>query len=513
MSRETTYPTATLPEIVGADGLLTDGDWVESKDQDAAGTIRLTQLADVGDGVFRDRSDRWMNDEQAARLNVTYLKEGDVLVARMPDPLGRACVCPRLPTQAVTVVDVCIVRAPHQNSRWIAFALNSPQARSRIASFQSGSTRKRISKKNLSTIPLPMPGREMQDRIAAEIEKQFTRLDAAVANLERVKANLKRARASVLKAAVEGRLVPTEAALARAEGRDYEPASVLLERILAERKRKHAEANGKKKYQPPVEPDTDGLPELPEGWVWATVDQCGLVSGGVTKNAKRAVLPLKLPYLRVANVYANELRMEEVKEIHLAQAEVERCLLQRGDLLVVEGNGSLDQIGRAAVWDAQVDPCVHQNHLIKVRPLRPWLSRWTLWWMLSPGGRTQVEKVASSTSGLHTLSILKVGKLPVPVPPADEAGVIVAEVERRVSILDAVVVAVEHNLARCNRLRQSILKRAFEGKLIPQDPNDEPAAELLARIHASAEAANPECQRKKTSAAKKSTRSKKQATV
>jgi type I restriction enzyme, S subunit len=204
------YLMQTLPEITGDRGLLTDGDWVESKDQDPSGSVRLTQLADVGDGEFRDRSDRWMNDEQAARLNVTYLQAGDVLVARMPDPLGRACVCPRLPVRAVTVVDVCIVRAPDHNPRWLVHAINAPQTRAKIASFQAGSTRKRISKGNLSTIPIPVPDRATQDRIVAAIETHFSRLDAAVASLTRAKANVKRARASVLKAAVEGRLVPTE---------------------------------------------------------------------------------------------------------------------------------------------------------------------------------------------------------------------------------------------------------------------------------------------------------------
>ena len=127
-----------------------------------------------------------------------------------------------------------------------------------------------------------------QHRIVEAIESYFTRLDDAVATLERVQRNLKRYRASVLKAAVEGRLVPTEAELARAEGRDYEPASVLLERILAERRRRWEEAElakmkakgktpkddkWKAKYKEPVAPDTSNLPDLPEGWCWATVEQ------------------------------------------------------------------------------------------------------------------------------------------------------------------------------------------------------------------------------------------------
>jgi hypothetical protein len=104
------------------------------------------------------------------------------------------------------------------------------------------------------------------------IESYLTRLDAAVATLERVERNLKRYRASVLKSAVEGRLVPTEAALARQEGRDYEPASVLLERILTERRRRWSQSGEKSKYEDPAPPDTTNLPALPEGWCWASLE-------------------------------------------------------------------------------------------------------------------------------------------------------------------------------------------------------------------------------------------------
>jgi len=336
-----------------------------------------------------------------------------------------------------------------------------------------------------------------QRRIVEAIDAHFTRLDAAVSALERVRANLKRYRASVLKAACEGRLVPTEAELARREGRDYEPADVLLERILEERRaRWEAEelarlrAQGKepkddrwkRRYKEPEPPDTTGLPELPEGWVWANVEQIGEIIGGITKNRTRGKLPLKVPYLRVANVYANELRLDDVQEIGVTEAELERALLRQGDLLVVEGNGSRDQIGRVAVWDGSIDSCVHQNHLIKIRLVNVDWASYVLYWLLSPSGRDAIERVASSTSGLYTLSLSKVAAIPVPLPPDAERRRILAEVEKRITVLDAVGGEIATQLRRTTRLRQSILKRAFEGRLVPQDPSDEPASVLLERI-------------------------------
>jgi type I restriction enzyme S subunit len=206
------WALAAIGEMIAADGTFSDGDWVESKDQDPNGDVRLVQLADIGDGTYRDRSNRYLTSAKAIELGCTFLESGDLLIARMPDPLGRACVFPGDPKQCVTAVDVCIVRTGTESvdHRWLMFAVNSPGSRAAIASYQSGSTRKRISRRNLAKIQFPIPPLAEQQRIVAEIETQFTRLDAAVAALQRAQATLQRYKASVLKAACEGRLLPPE---------------------------------------------------------------------------------------------------------------------------------------------------------------------------------------------------------------------------------------------------------------------------------------------------------------
>ena len=338
----------------------------------------------------------------------------------------------------------------------------------------------RVPQQFLEAQKLPVPPTPEQKLIVERIDSYFSRLDHVTAALEQVRRNLKRYRASILKAAVEGRLVPTEAELARAEGRDYEPATVLLQRILAERRRRWEErklarmkAAGKipknnkwkAKYKEPAAPDTATLPPLPEGWCWAQVGQLGDVCGGLTQNSKRRDLRLQIPFLRVANVYADQVQLDTVREIGVTESEKERTQLVDGDLLIVEGNGSVDQIGRVALWKGEISPCVHQNHLIKVRFKPPALARWTLGWLLSPSGRTAIETIASSTSGLYTLSLSKVRHLPLPLPPLAEQDRIIQMVDQqrmRAKILGA---RCDVDVRRCNHLRQTVVEGAFHGRL------------------------------------------------
>jgi type I restriction enzyme S subunit len=359
--------------------------------------------------------------------------------------------------------------------RWLSWFVNAPQFRGQVYVLQAGSTRKRISRKNLGTIPLRVPPLQEQRRLVDEIEKQFTRLDAGVAALRRVQENLKHYRAAVLRAACEGRLVPTEAELARPENRSYESGDDLLKGILVERQERW---NGRGVYKQPVRPDVGALPQLPDGWVWARLEQLGVVFGGLTKNPRRAKLPRKVPYLRVANVYADELRLEDIETIGVDESELAKLLVEPGDLLIVEGNGSKSQIGRLAIWDGSIAPCVHQNHLIKVRLVNSLLGKWILHWLLSPAGRSLVEVVASSTSGLYTLSVNKVGDLPIAVPPLTEQKRIVEEIERRLSVVVELTTDVAANLRRATRLRQSVLHRAFLGTQAAQGQIDESPLEV-----------------------------------
>ena len=165
------WDTTTLADATSA-GLFTDGDWVESKDQDPNGDVRLIQLADIGDGFFVDKSRRYLTMEKAHQLRCTFLEEGDLLIARMPDPLGRCCLFPDISQPSVTVVDVCVVRASQITSnRYLNHAIATSDFRSQVLACASGTTRSRVSRGNLGRLELAMPPLAEQEAIAAELDQ------------------------------------------------------------------------------------------------------------------------------------------------------------------------------------------------------------------------------------------------------------------------------------------------------------------------------------------------------
>ena len=366
-----------------------------------------------------------------------------------------------------------------------------------LESQASGTTFLELSGGRAEQLLFPIAPAREQQRIVSKIDELFSRIDEGERALERVEKLVERYRQSVLKAAVTGELTRDWREKQAKSGAAIETGEALLARILIARRDaweraelgrmkakgiKPKDDKWKQKYTEPSPPDTSELPDLPEGWVWASVDQVGLVSGGLTKNQKRKDIEIQCPYLRVANVYTNRLDLSDVHMIGVAEGELDRVLLKKDDVLVVEGNGSIDQIGRVAIWDGSIDGCVHQNHLIKIRCSEVLPSWYVLVWCMSPAGRDYIRRVASSTAGLHTLSISKIQALPVPVPVAGELSIIRDQFEQMDSLVANQRASFKREALKSAALRQSVLKKAFSGNLLPQFPRDEPATVLLDRI-------------------------------
>ncbi len=378
-----------------------------------------------------------------------------------------------------------------------------------IEGLGGGTTFKEISGAAATKIPLVLPPLPEQRRIVAEIETQFTRLDASVAALRRAQANLKRYRASVLKDACEGRLVPTEAELARSEGREYEPAYVLLERILAER-RAHWESQEKRrgKYREPSAPDTSALPQLPKGWVWASLEQ--LVSGIRNGYSKRPVGDVGTAILRISAVRPMAVNLQDIRWVD-SKENLTDFLIHPRDLLFTRYNGNPGLVGVCGVVPDGTKGVLHPDKLIRATLVQQETMPAFVQVVANIGiSRDFLSQRVRTTAGQSGISGTDLKAMPIPLPPLAEQRRIVAEVERRLSVVQQAEATVEASLARAERLRQSILKQAFSGKLVPQDPDDEPASVLLERIKAEREA---EARASATSKGKSQRRGKRKATA
>ena len=417
------------------------------------------------------------------------VKAGSVLFSTVRTYLKNIAMVPEDLDGQIASTGFCVLSPSDQmNNGFIFYFVQHDDFVAKVNPIQRGTSYPAVRDSDVLAQSFPLPPLAEQHRIVAEIEKHFTRLDASVAALKRAQANLKRYRASVLKAACEGKLVPIEAELARAEGRAYEPATVLLERILAERGARW-EAQEKKrgrKYKEPVAPDTSDLPGLPEGWTWGTVGQLSSrIEYGTSTKAKS--LPSGIPVLRMGNIQDGELSFSDLKYLEDDHPETQKTILSHGDLLFNRTN-SAELVGKSAVYKDWHPKACFASYLIRVTFMSDIAPDYVCTFINSRDGRAYIAQVRNQQVGQANVNGTKLAAMPVPLPPLTEQQRIVAEIERRLSVIQQSEATVEASLTRADRLRQSILKQAFSGKLVPQDPGDEPASVLLERIKADREA-------------------------
>ncbi|MER9893776.1 restriction endonuclease subunit S [Mesorhizobium sp. M0119] len=421
------WATATVEELAGIDGLVSDGDWVESKDQDPAGEVRLTQLADIGDGDFRDRSARFMTRDAAKRLRCTYLEPRDVLIARMPDPIGRACVFPGLDQPAVTAVDVMIWRTDGvlAEAEWFVRWINSPAIRKAMFDRAGGTTRQRIAGGRIKELELPVPPKAEQRRIVERLVALTTRLVRARAELDQV-------------TLLTNQLRSTALSTARAE---LVAAAVSIADL----------AN-------------------------STFD------GPFGSNLKSAdYVPSGVRVIRLENI--GHLRFIADKESFISAQKYEaltRHTLKPGDILF---SSFVDRNVRVCQVPADFNGiAINKADCFTIRPNTEVCdARFVTYMLASPETYEAMKaKVHGATRPRIGLSHLRDYELPLPdrkeqARIADQLDVVFARANR----LEA---EAAHAQALLDRLQAAILAKGFRGELVPQDPDDESASVLLAHL-------------------------------
>jgi type I restriction enzyme, S subunit len=403
----------------------------------------------------------------------TYFREGDVLFAKITPCMenGKMVVARGLKNGVGFGSTEFHVLRPREevDASFIYYFVSSANFRRDAAHLMTGAVgQKRVPLSFLEQAIIPLPSLDEQQSVVAEIEKQFSRLDEAVANLKRVKASLKRYKAAVLKAAVEGHVVETEAEIARREGRSYETDAQLLQRILETRR---SQWKGKGKYKEPSAPDTTDLPQLPEGWVWCGFEQVSVSNKHALKAGPFGSALKKEMYVESGfKIYGQEqvINGDSTFGDYFIDAtkyrELESCAVKPGDLLI----SLVGTAGKVLVLPPTAMPGIINPRLLKLSLNLLFIAPAYAAYLLQSAWAKHYFKLQAHGGTMEILNLGIIKALPVPLPPLDEQNRIVAEVDRRLSLLRETERQVDSNLRRAERLRQSVLADAFSGKLSRQ---------------------------------------------
>ena len=444
-------------------------------------------------GINFDAAKRISYDDYFALSRKIKPDIGDILLSRYGTVGEVRKVSTNIEFQASYSIAIIKILPNSDFTNYLFYALKSKVVQEQIKRDIRATAQPDLGLEYIRKFEIPLAPLPEQQRIVAAIEQQFTRLDAGVAALKSAKTRLKRYRATVLKAAVEGKL--TEAW--RAEHPTSEPASQLLTRIIQERRAKweaDQRAKGKDpakvKYVEPTAPDVSGLPELPKEWCWASLDSVADTIDPQPSHRTPASVEGGIPYIGIGDITQDgRINIDQVKKVSLDVFEEHqsRYQLKEGDFIF----GKIGTIGRPVKLPQPFYYTLSAN-VVLIQPTSIFLnSSLTFIYMASPFLKKLLTEGSRATTQA-AFGIQKVRLLPILIPPLEEQQQIVSEVERRLSLVSQLEALVEANLKRAERLRQSVLKEAFAGRLVPQDPDDEPASVLLERIRQERESAGHE---------------------
>lgn len=468
--------------------------WTTSAENE--GKLHLLRTTDITSGNINWETVPFCRkepDDQGKFL----LRDGDIVISRAGS-VGFSCLIKK-PDLAVFASYLIRFRPVKIDELFLSYFLKCPAYWHAISESKLGIAVQNVNATKLRKLSIPIAPLPEQHRIVAKIEELFTKLDAGINALHKVQAQLKRYRQSVLKAAFEGKLTDAW----RAEHQDgIEPASVLLERILKERREKwEAEQieqmrtkgkipkddKWKAKHKEPVAPDSSELPEVPDGWRWVKLEQATYL---VTKGSSPRWQGFQyvndgIVFLRSQNVGWGALDLSNIAYLPEAfNVKEKKSILKEGDVLLNLVGAS---IGRAAIASDELEGGNMNQAVALIRLVEDGLdNRFLMNYLVSPDAQSFIHGKKVDVARAN-LSLTDVSEFVVPLPPRREQQAIVSEVESRLSIADEVEKTVKTELKRAEQLRQSILKKAFSGELVPQDPHDEPASVLLDRIKAQKE--------------------------
>ncbi|GAA2660541.1 restriction endonuclease subunit S [Streptomyces lunalinharesii] len=406
---------------------------------------RVIRLQNVGDGKFRDERAH-ISLEHFETLRAHEACEGDLLLASLGEKLPRVALMPKLDEPAIVKADVIRARPhPEIHTKWLLYALQAPQTQSYAGGLIKGVGRPRLGMAAMRQIPIPVPPLAEQLRIVEALEEQLSRLDAAEQTLR-----LARKRIEVLRKSVFTSLVPEAA---------------------------------------------------PAGWTVATVGEAGTLELGRARHPDWHHGPEMRPYLRVANVFEDRIDISSIMEMDFSGI-FERYRLHKGDILLNEGQ-SPHLVGRPAMYRGVPENIAFTNSLLRFQAGPGVLPEWALMVFRRHLHARRFMREVRITTNIAHLSSKRLKAVEFPIPSLEIQKELVQRCEELLSGVEAIGREVDRATRRADALRSALLRKAFNGNLLPQNPADEPAATLLARIGAERDAAKPARKTKRAASPRK----------
>ena len=462
------------------------------------GDLQLLRTTDITSGKISWETVPYCS-ENPDNPEAYLLEDGDIVVSRAGS-IGVSHLVSK-PRKAVFASYLIRFR-PFIDRRFFRYFLGSPDYWAAIADKKLGVAVPNVNATKLKAIPVPVPPEREQTRIVARIEKLFSKLDKGVESLKTAREQLKVYRQSILKYAFEGKLT----AQWRKENKDkLEKPEQLLARIRQERSARYErqlqewriavkewEGKGKSGKKPAKLKEISQLslaemeilPSLSGGWSYLHL--------GLVINEPKYGTSKKCDYnyegtgvLRIPNIVRGVVDASDLKGAHFDEDEKRTYALRNGDILVIRSNGSISIVGKCAIISKSEEQYLYAGYLIRLRSNPVALLPDYLAVLLSSHLlRTQIEHKAKSTSGVNNINSGEIQSLIVPLCNLSEQEVVVERLSASLSAIDAIEAEIDNQLLKADALRQSVLKKAFAGQLVAQDPNDEPASVLLDRIKA-----------------------------
>ena len=433
------WAESTLGELVQPRG--------ERADPQTLGDMTFVGMDQVEPGTGRLLQTRPVDELKSA---VALFRKGDILYGRLRPHLNKVHHVEFDGAASAEFIVMPPSDAVYQP--YLVKTLQQPYF-VRVATRLSTGDRPRVKFENLADVEIPLPPLAEQRRIVAKLDSLLASSRRAHEELSRVQVLVHHYRRRVLTAAFSGRLAIDDSGVSRGLPDQF------------------GRSPGDSRAAIPSDWRLERLGDIAE-------IQAGLALGKKRKSGEKLV---EVPYLRVANVQRGHLDLGDVRTVQATEMEIERLALRPGDILMNEG-GDRDKLGRGWVWQGSIDPCIHQNHVFRVRLVEPDYPPRYVSHYANELGRAYFFSAGTQTTNLASISKSRLSALPIPLAPRDWAVRIVQMIEDAFARIESL----ERECQRAERLldnfERTILHNGLEGRLVVQDPNDEPATVLLQRL-------------------------------